>query len=479
MEALRIADYRKRLEERVLSPLTHTSKGYYLLVGLLLLVLGWGAYAFSTQLRTGLIVTGMRDRISWGLYITMFVFFIGISHAGTLISAILRVTKAGWRTPITRMAEFITVVALMVGGLMPIIDLGRPDRLQNVVLFGRWQSPLLWDVFAITTYLTGSIIYLYLPLIPDFALCRDRIAGKVSPIKRFLYNLLSIGWRDTPAQKKYLALGMGMMAILIIPVAVSVHTVVSWIFAMTLREPWNNPMFGAYFVAGAIFSGMATLILLMAILRKVYHLHDYIKDQHFIYLGYMLGAFTLIIGYFNASEYITHGYKMAGESPFHFNQMFNGPFAPMYWFYAIGGLVVPGLIMLIPITRTVTGVLVAAVLVNIAMFLERYFIVVGGLRVPLMAYEPPSYAPSWVEWSIMAGAFAGFSLIITVFVKIFPLLAVWEVAEHYEEESLKVPRKEVEAALEPVPALRHGLQQPRSLTTELGHNPRGNHGGAA
>ncbi|MBI2865920.1 MAG: polysulfide reductase NrfD [Chloroflexi bacterium] len=478
MDTLNLAHYRQRLEERVLTPLTRTSKGYYLLVGFLLLVMAWAGFAYFTQVRNGLIVTGMRDRISWGLYITLFVFFIGISHAGTLISAILRTVKAGWRTPITRMAEFITVVALMVGALFPAIDLGRPDRIHHLLLFGRWQSPLLWDVFAITTYLTGSIIYLYLPLIPDFALCRDRLASKISPLKYKLYQVLSLGWRDTPAQKKYLGIAMTMMMILIIPVAVSVHTVVSWIFAMTLREPWNNPMFGAYFVAGAIFSGMATLILLMAILRKVYRLHDYIKDEHFIYLGYMLAGFTLIMGYFNASEYITSGYKMAGDVPFHFRQMFLGPLAPFYWFYAVGGLIVPGLIVLIPATRNMTGIVSAAVLVNIAMWMERYFIVVGGLRVPLMPYAPSSYAPTWVEWSIMAGAFAWFSLIIAIFVKIFPLLAVWEVAEHYEEERVKVPRRETIEALEPSPlALTKVEARPRAR--ELGHNPGLGAGGGA
>jgi molybdopterin-containing oxidoreductase family membrane subunit len=150
----------------------------------LAVVVAWGLYAYVTQVRTGLAVTGMRDKILWGLYITNFVFFIGISHAGTLLSAILRVSRAGWRVPVTRMAEFITVFALMVGAAFPMIDLGQPDRIPNIFAYGRWQSPILWDVLAIVTYLTGSIIYLYLPLIPDLALCRDSIAGRVTALKR-------------------------------------------------------------------------------------------------------------------------------------------------------------------------------------------------------------------------------------------------------------------------------------------------------
>ena len=354
---------REELERTALRPLVRTGKGYWLVVGVLLLVALWGLYAYITQLRNGLVVTGMRDRISWGLYITLFVFFIGISHAGTLISAILRVVKAQWRTPVTRMAEFITVVALSVGALMPLIDMGHPDRVLNLVRYGRWQSPLIWDILAITTYLTGSIIYLYLPLIPDLALSRDRLGEGDAPAwKRRFYRIASVGWQGTAQQKKYLRIAMGFMMVLIIPVAVSVHTVVSWIFAMTLRDACNSTVFGAYFVAGAIYSGIAALILLMAILRKVFHLGTYITDKHFINLGYILGGFTLIMLYFNLSEYVVTGYKMAGESSFHFLQIFAGQFAPLFWFYILGGIALPGLIMLIPWTRTFGGVLVAAAL---------------------------------------------------------------------------------------------------------------------
>jgi molybdopterin-containing oxidoreductase family membrane subunit len=430
-----VAKFRARLENTALAPMARPGKGYFLWMGFLSAVVALGVYAYSNQFREGLIVTGMRDRIQWGMYITLFVFFIGISHAGTLISAILRASHAGWRFPVTRMAEFITVVALMMGAIMPLIDMGRPERVLNMFIFGRWQSPLVWDVLAITTYLTGSIIYLYLPMIPDLALVRDRLGPAASALKRRVYTALSIGWQDTPYQKRHLGRAIGLMMLVIMPIAVSVHTVVSWVFAMTLREPWDNPMFGAYFVAGAIFSGIAALILLMAVLRRIYHLEEYITPKHFINLGYLLGVFVFLMIYFNASEYIVAGYKLAGEEAFHFNQLFSGTFAPLYWFYALGGLLIPGLIILIPRTRTVKGMIVASALVLAAMWVERYFIVVGGLRVPLMPYEPASYFPTWVEWSIMAGALAGFALVVSIFVKLFPVIAVWEVAEHHEAEA--------------------------------------------
>ena len=432
-----VAAFRERLEETVLAPLTKTGLKYYAFVGALLVVIAWGLYAYVTQYRDGLYVTAMRDHSLWGLYISLFVFFIGISHAGTLISAILRVSKAGWRVPITRMAEFITVVALMIGAVMPIIDIGRPDRVHHLIMFGRWQSPLVWDVIAISTYLTGSFIYLYLPLIPDFALASRRIGPVVSPIKRQFFKIMSIGWRDTPRQRRNLTVALGTIMVLIIPVAVSVHTVVSWIFAMTLREPWNNAMFGAFFVAGAIYSGIATIIIVMAIIRKAYHLEEYITPQHFINLGYMLGGLAMIMMYFNTQEFVTVGYKLAGEAEEHFRTLFTGSLAPYFWTYAVGGMVVPALLILMPWTRNLPGILVASALVDIGMFFERYVIVVGGSTLPTMPYEAASYFPTWVEWSIMAAAFAMFALIITIAAKILPVIAIWEVAEHHEVEAAR------------------------------------------
>lgn len=428
----------ERLITTVLRPLTHTGNTYRIVVLVLFAVVCWGAYAYSVQLRKGLIVTDMRDHIVWGLYIANFVFFIGISHAGTLISAILRVTHAEWRTPITRMAEFITVVALSVGALFPLIDLARPDRVANIIVYGRWQSPIVWDILAISTYLTGSLIYLYLPMIPDLAMVRDRLSASMSPLKRGFYRLLSIGWRGTSAQERYSSRGIGIMAVLIIPIAISVHTVVSFIFAMNLRTGWDSTVFGIYFVGGAIFSGLATLILVMAILRRAFHLGEYLTDKQFLYLGYMLGTFAGIMVYFNALELLVPGFKMEGSELFLFRERFIGEYATLYWMYLVGGLMIPGLIILIPRTRTFWGIIAAAILVNIGMWLERFLIVVPVLRVPLMAHEPASYSPTWVEWSIMAGAFAAFGLLIAVFAKIFPVLSIWEIKEQLVSEQSNI-----------------------------------------
>ena len=444
-------EWRERLERRGLAPLTGTSGRYWLWIGFLLAVLALGLYAYGTQVANGFIVTGMRDRISWGVYIASFVFFIGISHAGTLLSAILRATKARWQLSITRMAELITVVALLVGALFPFIDMGRPDRILNLLWFGRWQSPIMWDILAITTYLTGSTLYLLLPLIPDFALARDRLGPSASRLQRAFFTMAAVGYHGTAAQHRALERAMTVMMIIIIPVAVSVHTVVSWIFAMTLRVPMNTTVFGPFFVAGAIYSGIAAIILLMAVLRRVLHLEEYITATQFKSLGYLLGAFTLIMLYFNLQEYLVHGYKLEAGMPFHFEQLMTGVFAPLFWFYILGGIILPGLIILAPRTRTVRGIVVAAVLVLLGMWVERYLIVVAGFRVPLMPYSPSDYTPTWVEWSILAGAFALFALIISVFTKLFPVIAIWEVLEHRGPEP-------VPADLAPRPSSARGAR---------------------
>jgi Ni/Fe-hydrogenase subunit HybB-like protein len=424
--------YRERLEQATFRPALETSRGYRLLVVSMLVVILLGLFAWIRQLDEGLVVTGMRDRITWGLYISVFIFFTGISMAGTLISAILRATNAGWRTPITRIAEAITVVALVCGAALIVADMGRPDRLYNVLIHGRWQSPILWDVLAVATYLTASAVYLGIPMVPDLAMFRDRLVGRVGRWRTRFYTFGSIGWQGLPDQRRALHRAIGILMVIMIPIAVSVHTVVSWIFGMTLRVGWNTTIFGLLFVAGAIFSGIATLVIVLAILRRAYKLEEFITERHFVNLGYLLAVFTLIMMYINASEYLTTGFKLEEGEEFLFRQLFLGQFAGLYWFYFLGGLALPGLLILWRRTRTIKGIVAAAVLVNLGMFIERYFIVVSAQRVPLMPYEPFDYLPTWTEWTITAAVGALFVLLIAVFVKVFPIFAVWEMTEEHE-----------------------------------------------
>ena len=406
-------------------------------IGFLLMVAGWGLYAYIHQLRYGLGVTAMRNYVSWGLYISTFVFFIGISHSGTLVSAILRITKQEWRRPITRSAELLTFVSLIFGGIMPIIDLGRPDRIANIVIFGRVQSPLLWDVISIFTYFVGSSVFLFLPMIPDMALCRDRLTVCDTNFKKFrkwLYTKLAIGWTGTKTQWHLLEKSMTIMTIIIIPIAVSVHTVVSYIFAMTLRPGWNSTVFGPYFVAGALYSGSAGVILGMFVFRKLYHLEKYITPRHFDLMGRLVLALTLIYAYLNLNEYWVPAYKMATQEGVLLKDLFFGNYSGIFWTLQFGTVLLPIIIMSFPKGRKPLTLAITCVIIVVGAWVKRYIIVVPTLLHPYMPIQEvpadwTTYFPNWVEWSVTMGCLAGIFLVITLFSKLFPMMAVWEVEE--------------------------------------------------
>jgi len=320
-----------RDKEKLIDPLFTAGPRFWIAVAALLAVIGWGGVMYIRQLIFGLGQTGMQRPVYWGVYMVNFIFFIGISHAGTLISAILRVTGAEWRRPITRVAEAITVFALIVGTLQIIIDMGRPDRLLFVFGYGRLQSPLLWDLVSVTTYFLGSVTYLYLPLIPDMAILRDNCPENTPRWRRRLYALLSLGWRGNRTQWVRLEKAVAVMAVIIIPVAVSVHTIISWILATTVQPGWHSTIFGPYFVVGAIFSGIGALFLAMTAVRRLMGLEDYIAERQYRYLGLLFIAMTAIWFYFTYAEHLT---LAAGQQTAEFPVLASklwGQFAPGFW----------------------------------------------------------------------------------------------------------------------------------------------------
>ncbi|MFQ6038807.1 MAG: NrfD/PsrC family molybdoenzyme membrane anchor subunit [Candidatus Aminicenantales bacterium] len=414
------------IEKDVLRPILHTGPRFYLTVAILLALVLLGIFAWVHQIRNGLGVTGLNRPVYWGFYITNFVFFIGISHAGTLISAILRLAHAEWRRSITRSAEVITVLVLFFGVFNIITDLGRPDRLLNVIFHGKLQSPLLWDVVSISTYLTCSSIYLYLPLIPDIALLRDRFRGKWRGI---FYRVLAIGWTGSEKQWRVLEKAIGIMAVLVIPIAVSVHTVVSYVFAMTIQPMWHSTIFGPYFVTGAIFSGIAALIIAMVIIRRTCRLEAYLKPVHFNNLGILLLVMSLLWFYFTFTENLTSFY---GAEPSHmavFYAKLAGPYAPYFWAMVFFCFLLPVAILANRKTRTIKGTFVASLGVIVGMWLERFTIVLPTLINPRLPYARGVYHPTWVEVAITAGCFATFILLYILFTKIFPIVSIWEIRE--------------------------------------------------
>lgn len=422
------AEFKSDPDYTLYKPVVEKGRGAFILGGVLLAVFLWTMYMYGTQLSQGLGVTGLNRPISWGFYIVNFVFFIGISHAGTLISAILRLSKAEWRRPITRMAEVITAIVLAIGGLHPIIDLGRPDRMLNLIYYGRLQSPLLWDVTAITCYFTASTVYLFLPMIPDIAHLRDMGARP-----QWLYKFLSWGWTGTDRQKQILERAITILMVMVIPIAVSVHTVISFIFSMTLQPGWHSTIFGPYFVVGAIFSGIAALLIVMIVFRKIFHLEGYLKLIHFRYLSTLLLIMSVIWFYFTFSEYLTGVY---GAEPHEMKTIlykFTGEYWPLFWGMILCNFIIPVVILSINKFKTITGILIASIAVVVGMWLERLNIVVPSLSNPRLQIPHQIYLPSLVEWALFLAGVTAFVLAFILFSKFFPVISVWEIKEGRKE----------------------------------------------
>ncbi len=429
-----------RMNSDLLRPLLHTSWRFYLLVAVLGSVVVTALVTWGAQMWLGFGVTGLNWPVYWGFYITSFVFWIGISHAGTLISAILRLVNAGWRRPVTRCAEVITVFALMIGAMFPLIHVGRPwlafwliPYPSERMIWPNLRSPLVWDFFAINTYLTGSLLFLLLPMIPDFAIVRDTATGR---FRRFVYTVLALGWRGTPKQWHRLETAMQIMAIAIVPVAVSVHTIVSFDFSMAPVPMWQSTIFGPYFVAGAIFSGIAGLLIAMAVLRKFLHLERYLHPVHFENLGKLMLVMALLWGYFVFNERLVVYYGNEPSEMAVFWRTQRESFAPLYWTMVICNFLVPLVLMGIRRFRTITGCVLASCAVIVGMWLERFLIIVPGLGHKYLPYSYGSYMPQTAEIVIAGATFAAMALLYVLFVKLVPIISIWELkaGEHVPPE---------------------------------------------
>jgi len=417
------------VREAALRSLDGGGRAFWLIATPLALLVALGVAAYAYQFKEGLRVTGMNDQVFWGIYTANFVTFIGISYGGAVISAVLRLSGASWRAPITRLAEAMAVVSLAVGGLFVIIHLGQPLRVWEMIVNAQISSPLFWDLVAISTYLAGTIIFLYLPLIPDIAVCRDR--ARSTGLRQRLYTVLSLGWQGTPEQRRILTWGVTLMAVIIIPLAIAVHSVLAWAFAVTSRTGWHSTIFGPYFVVAALFSGVATVILVVAAFRKAYGLEEYIEKKHFQYLGYIMMGLGALYLYFTFSEFLTEGYVLNEEIQGLYESLLITTYAPMFWAFVVAGLLVPLALVALPYTRTIRGIVIAAALAVAGMWLKRFLIVVPPLA------GDSSYTPSWVEISVTVGALAAIPLFLMIFVRIFPVLSIWEMEEESTVEEPK------------------------------------------
>ncbi|WP_242156037.1 NrfD/PsrC family molybdoenzyme membrane anchor subunit [Aestuariivivens sediminis] len=421
-------EFRERREKDLLRHIIKTSLNYKLWIAFLILIILIGMYGYYRQLKYGLIVTAMRDYTSWGIYISNFVFFVAISLVGSLFSSILKLNKNEWSKPLTRISEIIAVSAIICAIVIIIVDMGRPDRFFYVIRYLRIQSPIIWDVIIISTYLVISLILLYSSLLPDLALCRDRLTA-IPQWKKKLYRMLAINWRNHPNQLDMLQKVTKILAISVLPVAFAIHTVTSWLFATTWRPGWDSTNLGPYFVSGAFMAGAAAIIIAMYFIRKSLHLKAYITEAHFDKMGKLLVLLSLVYLYFNINEYLGPAFKMVGVEGEHIIELFVGKYAPMYWFVQLGGLVLPIVFLLFKGMRRSLPIFIISTFIILGAWFKRFLIVIPSLQHPYLPIQGVDesylhYNPTWEEWAITLASFAWFLLIITILIKLFPIIPI-------------------------------------------------------
>ncbi len=426
-----VGSYRQ-VNDDVLKILGRPGRGWWILFGLASLGLAVFAGSWANQIVNGIGLSGLNAPVGWGAYITTFVFWVGIAHSGTLISAILFLFRAPWRQSVYRLAEAMTVFAVMTAGLFPLIHVGRVWHAYWLIpypnsrfLWPNFKSPLVWDVFAVTTYFTVSAVFFYLGTIPDLAAARDRARG----MRKKFYSVVSMGWRGTDREWHHFGKAYIFLAALATPLVLSVHSVVSWDFAMGIVPGWHATIFAPYFVAGAIFSGVAMVITLAVAMRKFFGLEAYLTTKHFDALAKLCLLTSLIVLYAYLTEFFMAWYS--GEPPergVFWNRLF-GPYWWATWIMLTCNGLVPVLLWFKRVRHSISALFVISIFVNIGMWFERFVIIVTSLS---HEYEPFAwgvYRPSATEMGIVLGSFGWFAFWFLLFTRLLPPVAIAELKE--------------------------------------------------
>jgi Ni/Fe-hydrogenase subunit HybB-like protein len=388
----------------------------------------------------GIGMSGLINPVGWGAYITTFVFWVGIGHAGTLISAVLFLFRARWRQSIYRVAEAMTVFAVMTAGLFPIIHLGRPWIFYYLLpypnqrqLWPNFRSPLLWDVFAVSTYLTVSATFFVLGMIPDLAAARD---STTVTWRKKLYTVMAFGWRGTANEWRHFTKAYLYLAALATPLVLSVHSVVSWDFAMSIVPGWHATIFAPYFVAGAIFSGLAMVVTLVIPIRKMFGLEAYFTPRHFDAMSKMILVSGMVVFYAYLTEFFMAWYSFEpGERGVFANRLWGGYWWATWIMLTCNGII-PMLLWWPSIRRNIPALFVITIFINIGMWFERFVIIVTSLAHEYEPWQWRAYQPSLVEMLIVLGSFAWFFMWFLLFIRVFPAVAVAEL-----KEVLPAPRR--------------------------------------
>ncbi len=440
-----MSEFKENLIKDLTPEIEKTSRSWYMIFGFFLVIFAYGINGLVQQIDKGHIVTGMRDNVVWGVYIVNFIFFMGLSYAGALVSGALHLFKTPWRAPVIRLAELITVISLAIGPFFIFFCVGRLDRLPYLLAFPRIQSPIVWDVIAILTDVFGCFIFLYISFLEDFAILRDRADLNVATWKKKMFRILAIGYTGTEKQRKILGFARNVMAAMIIAIAIIVYSVLAWIFGVTLRPGWHSTIFGPYFVIAAIFSGVGLLIVLMAIFRKIYNLEKYITLKHFVNLGIVLFVIAAFFGYFTFSDYLTKWYGSVKMDKILIDKLFT-EFNLFFIFANYIGILTPIIIIAIPKLRTIRNITIAAVIALVALWVNRYIIIVPTLETPFLPIQETrpdwtNYSPTWVEWALTAAGIAVFGMLFMIISKIAPIISISEMEEAEEKRILELSKE--------------------------------------
>jgi molybdopterin-containing oxidoreductase family membrane subunit len=421
-----------QIEELVARPMdTKPDKKYFiaLSISVSLLLIGAVFLGFSFYYGTGL--WGNNQPVGWAFPIVNFVFWVGIGHAGTLISAILFLLRQKWRTGIARFAEAMTIFAVMCAGIFPIIHTGRPWLAGYLTpypnqhsLWVNFTSPLVWDVFAVSTYFTVSFVFWYVGLIPDFATMRDRTASK---IRKTIYSIFSLGWRHSNRHWTHYEKSYVLLAGFATPLVLSVHTIVSFDFAVSILPGWHTTIFPPYFVAGAIFSGFAMVVTVLVFVRKIFDLEHIITLDHLEKMNKVILATGMMVGYAYAMEFFIAWYSGVQVEQFVFINRAFGPYAWAYWIMVSCNVIFPQLFWFKKIRRSIPIMMVIVILVNVGMWFERFVITVTSLSRDFLPSSWAYYKPTIVDFGILLGSFGLFFTLVILFTKSLPVVSISEV----------------------------------------------------
>jgi molybdopterin-containing oxidoreductase family membrane subunit len=420
--------------------LENPTKKWWLVFGIMVLLFIFGIYGLIYQIKYGHIVTGMRDHVVWGVYIVNFIFFMGLSYAGAIISGALHLMKTDWRKPIMRMGELITVISLLIGPCFIIFCVGRFDRLHYLIIYPRIQSPITWDVIAIITDIVGCLLFLYLSFIEDFAKLRDYKELNVPNWKKKMYTFLALNYQGTPEQEKRLRQSKNVMAAMVIAIAIIVYSVLAWIFGVTLQPGWHSTIFGPYFVIAAVYSGTGLLIILMWFYRKLFHLEEYITQKHFVNIGVLLFILGAFYGYFTFSDYLTKWYGSVRMDKLLIDMLFKNYFWEFVFANYIG-VIVPMVILGFKRFRTINAITIGAFITLISLWFNRFLIVVPTLETPFLPIQDNrmawiKYTPTWVEISLFTAGVSVFVILMMLAAKFIPIISISEMTEKQDKENI-------------------------------------------